>query len=55
MGEQAKPSGPDLTRGVPVTSVKRGGRHDDCAAEMQTLDDAHDNLADAVADEKTCH
>ncbi|HET7424185.1 MAG TPA: FAD-dependent oxidoreductase [Gemmatimonadales bacterium] len=25
MGEQAKPSGPDLTRGVPVTSVKRGG------------------------------
>jgi len=25
MGEQAKPSGPDLTRGVPVTSVKQGG------------------------------
>ena len=25
MGEQAKPSGPDLARGVPVTSVKRGG------------------------------
>jgi apoptosis-inducing factor 3 len=26
MGEQAKPSGPDLARGVPVSSVKRGGR-----------------------------
>jgi NADPH-dependent 2,4-dienoyl-CoA reductase/sulfur reductase-like enzyme/nitrite reductase/ring-hydroxylating ferredoxin subunit len=25
MGEQAKPTGPDLTRGVPVASVKRGG------------------------------
>jgi apoptosis-inducing factor 3 len=25
MGEQAKPSGPDLTRGVPVASVKPGG------------------------------
>ena len=25
MGEQAKPSGPDLARGVPVASVKRGG------------------------------
>ena len=25
MGEQAKPSGPDLARGVPVASVKQGG------------------------------
>ena len=25
MGEQAKPSGPDLARGVPITSVKQGG------------------------------
>jgi hypothetical protein len=26
----------------------------DCADEMQALDDAHDDFADAVADEKTC-
>ena len=38
-----------------AASVKHGARHDDCADEMQTLDSAHDNLADAVADEKTCH
>ena len=25
MGEQPKPSGPDLARGIPVDSVKRGG------------------------------
>ena len=25
MGEQAKPSGPDLARGIPVASVKQGG------------------------------
>ena len=29
-------------------------QRDDCAAEMQALDDAHDNFADAVADAKQC-
>jgi hypothetical protein len=40
------------------SSAKPDARHDakgdDCAAEMQALDDAHDNFADAVADAKTC-
>jgi hypothetical protein len=34
--------------------VAASGKRDDCAAEMQALDDAHDNFADAVADAKTC-
>ncbi len=33
-----------------VTSNQR----DDCAAEIQALDDAHDDFADAVADAKDC-
>lgn len=28
--------------------------HDDCAAEIQALDNAHDNFVDAVADMKDC-
>ncbi len=36
------------------SSAERDARRDDCAAEMQALDDAHDNFADAVADAKTC-
>ena len=36
------------------SSAKRDAKEDDCAAEMQALDDAHDNFADAVADAKTC-
>ena len=34
--------------------VAAGHKHDDCAAEMQTLDNAHDDFADAVADLKDC-
>lgn len=34
--------------------VAASRKHDDCAAEMQALDNAHDNFADAVADAKTC-
>lgn len=34
--------------------VAASDKRDDCAAEMQALDDAHDNFADAVADAKTC-
>ena len=34
--------------------AKRDRKDDDCAAEMQALDDAHDNFADAVADAKGC-
>ncbi len=37
-----------------ASSAKRDARRDDCGAEMQALDDAHDNFADAVADAKTC-
>jgi len=34
--------------------VSASDKRDDCAAQMQALDDAHDNFADAVADAKTC-
>lgn len=34
--------------------VALSDQRDDCAAEMQALDDAHDDFADAVADTKTC-
>jgi hypothetical protein len=34
--------------------VASGDRRDDCAAEMQTLDSAHDDFADVVDDVKTC-
>ena len=34
--------------------VSSGDKHDDCAAEMQALDTAHDDFADAVDDLKTC-
>jgi hypothetical protein len=34
--------------------VAASARRDDCAAQMQTLDDAHDKFADAVADAKRC-
>jgi hypothetical protein len=36
------------------TCVTSGDKHDDCAAEMQALDDAHDDFADAVDDLKAC-
>lgn len=34
--------------------VSSGDRRDDCAAEMQALDTAHDDFADTVDDAKTC-
>ena len=34
--------------------LSKSDRHDDCAAEMQALDDAHDAFADVVADAKEC-
>jgi hypothetical protein len=34
--------------------VATSDKRDDCAAEMQALDEAHDNFVDAVADAKTC-
>jgi hypothetical protein len=34
--------------------VSSGDKHDACAAEMQALDNAHDDFADAVADSKSC-
>jgi hypothetical protein len=34
--------------------VSSGDRRDDCAAEIQALDTAHDGFADAVDDAKTC-
>ncbi len=34
--------------------VAASNQRDDCAAEMQVLDSAHDDFADAVADAKTC-
>jgi len=34
--------------------VSTSDQRNDCAAEMQALDDAHDDFADAVADAKTC-
>jgi hypothetical protein len=37
-----------------ATCVASSDRRDDCAAEMQALDNAHDDFADAVADLKTC-
>jgi len=36
------------------TCVAVSAKRDDCAAEMQALDNAHDNFADAIADAKTC-
>ena len=33
---------------------RRPAKPDDCADEMQALDDAHDNFVDAVADAKNC-
>jgi len=37
-----------------ATCVAASDKRDDCAAEMQALDDAHDDFADAVADSKSC-
>jgi hypothetical protein len=34
--------------------VANSDKHDDCAAEMQALDNAHDDFADAVTDAKNC-
>jgi len=34
--------------------VSSAGRGEDCEAEMQALDNAHDDFADAVADAKPC-
>jgi hypothetical protein len=34
--------------------VASSNKRDDCAAEMQALDNAHDNFTDAVADAKSC-
>jgi hypothetical protein len=34
--------------------IAASAMRDDCAAEMQALDDAHDNFVDAVRDAKGC-
>ena len=34
--------------------VSASNTRDDCAAEMEALDNAHDAFADAVAEAKTC-
>jgi hypothetical protein len=34
--------------------VAASAKRDDCAAEIQALDNAHDDFADAVADAKDC-
>ncbi len=34
--------------------VSSSDTHDDCAAQIQALDNAHDDFADAVADAKAC-
>src|SRR5437588_756186 len=34
--------------------LSSGDRHNDCEAEMQAVDNAHDDFADAVADAKQC-
>ena len=34
--------------------VAASDKRDDCAAQMQALDNAHDEFADAVADAKGC-
>ena len=34
--------------------VAESDKRDDCATEMQALDDAHDNFADVIADAKAC-
>ncbi len=36
------------------TCISASAMRDACAAEMQALDDAHDNFADAVANAKGC-
>jgi hypothetical protein len=34
--------------------VAASDKRDDCAAEMQALDNAHDNFSDIIADAKAC-
>jgi hypothetical protein len=34
--------------------VSASDKRDDCAAEMQALDNAHDDFAEAVADARSC-
>ena len=34
--------------------VATSDKRDDCAAEIQALDDAHDDFADVVTDAKAC-
>ncbi len=34
--------------------VASSARRDDCAAQIEALDNAHDDFADAVADAKEC-
>lgn len=34
--------------------VSSGDKHNDCSAEMQAVDSAHDDFADAIADLKEC-
>jgi hypothetical protein len=40
--------------GVYAKCVAASDKREDCAAQMQALDNAHDNFADAVADAKAC-
>lgn len=34
--------------------IAKSAMRDDCAAEMQSLDDAHDNFVDALGNAKGC-
>jgi len=43
----------DALRGY-AKCVEASDKRDDCAAEMQTVDNAHDDFAEAVADAKNC-
>lgn len=40
--------------GTYAACVAQSNQRDDCAAEMQALDNAHDNFVDAVGDAKDC-
>ncbi len=43
----------DALRGY-AKCLAASDQRDDCAAQMQALDNAHDDFADAVADAKAC-
>jgi hypothetical protein len=54
--EQYKTAVADVAKALRsyAVCIATSDRHNECAAEMQALDNAHDNFVDALSDAKDC-